>query len=131
MATRDQDESPIPPEPPDAEAEKAALRQQISSLKLRLAQAEAELATTRSGGVGASTRGGPAAGCYLLARLYSARPRLPGSLAPEPADAELFRDLVVPGRPALPVGYPSYFLIIFPCLLLCVPLVWRPDPQAA
>ena len=47
MATQDQDESPIPPEPPDAEAEKAALRQQINSLELRLAQVEAELAATR------------------------------------------------------------------------------------
>ena len=124
MATQDQDGSPIPPEPPDAEAEKAALRQQVSSLELRLAQAEAELATARPG-----VRRVDAQAALLLA-LTCLLALIPPTLVfldrwlLNQRARELFQTWWCRANLLCQSAYPSYFLVIFPCLLLCVPLVW-------
>jgi 4-amino-4-deoxy-L-arabinose transferase-like glycosyltransferase len=124
LATQDQDESPIPPEPPDAEAEKVALRQQISSLELRLAQAEAELATARPGVSRVDAQAAlllaftcllaliPPVLIFLDRWLLNQRVR------------ELFQTWWCRANLLCRSAYPSYFMVIFPCLVLCVPLVW-------
>lgn len=59
MATNGQDESPVLPEPAEADAEKATLNQQIDALQSRLAQIEAELAATRPASSRVATQAAP------------------------------------------------------------------------
>ncbi len=124
MVTPGQDDIPNPPEPPDAEAEKAALRQQISSLELRLAQAEAELAAVRPGGdrVDAKAAWLLALTC-LLAIVPPALVFLDRWLLNQRV-LDLLRTWWCRSGALCRSAYPSYFVVIFLCLLLCVPLVW-------
>jgi hypothetical protein len=119
-----QDENPNLPEPQDSEAERAALSQQINSLELRLAQAEAELAATRSGSSRVDAKAGLllAATC-LLAIIPPALVFLDRWLLNQ-RGLELFQTWWCRANPLCYSAYPSYFLVIFPCLLLCMPLVW-------
>jgi 4-amino-4-deoxy-L-arabinose transferase-like glycosyltransferase len=124
MTTQAQDEMPLPPSPPDAEAENAALRQQISALKLRLAQTEAELAAARPGGRRVAGR------AALLLAITCALAVFPPALVfvdrwlLDRRVLDLFQAWWCRSGALCRTAYPSYFLVIFPCLLLCVPLVW-------
>jgi 4-amino-4-deoxy-L-arabinose transferase-like glycosyltransferase len=124
MATHSQDEIPILPEPPDDDVEKAALRQQINSLELRLAQVETELTAARPGvgGVDAKAALLLAVTC-LLAAVPPALVFLDRWLLNQRV-LDLFRTSWCRSDALCRSAYPSYFLAIFPCLLLCIPLVW-------
>jgi 4-amino-4-deoxy-L-arabinose transferase-like glycosyltransferase len=124
MAIPGQDDSPIPPKPPDSEAEKAALRQQISSLESRLAQVEAELAAKRA------IDDRPDMKAALLLAFTCLLAIVPPALVfvdrwlMNQRVLELFRTWWCRANILCGSAYPSYFLIVFPCLLLCLPLVW-------
>ena len=126
MTADGRDTNPLLPKPPETEAEKEVLRRQISALELRLAQVETELQAARAGG-------NPRADVRQTLLLVS----VCLLVAIPPALVFLDRwlldrrilDLFQNGWRRVPVlsqtAYPPYFLIIFPCLLLSVPLVWR------
>ncbi len=124
MTTDGQDVRPAPPELPDAEAEKSALRQQINALELRLAEVEAELVATRSASrpidVGAALL--LAATC-LLALVPPVLVFIDRWLMNRQV-LDLWRSVWCRSESFCRSAYPAYFLVIFPCLLLCVPLVW-------
>ena len=125
MAILGQDDSPVSLETPDTEAEEEALlRQQINLLESRLAQVEAELAVTR-----ASTNRVDTTAALLLA-LTCLLAVVPSALVfvdrwlLDRRALELFRDWWCRAEVLCRSAYPAYFLVIFPCLLLCLPLVW-------